>query len=581
MKHKFMVFNLLLCIAGGLTALSCVNQDYDLNEMDETVNFGGEAFVLPLGSTDTLLLKDLLSEEDLDFLKEAEDGTYLVEVAEAMDLTDLMPDLSDAIHFEDVAAQEKITYSLLESLAGANPAPVQLEDNGQAAEFHLNIGPIDIPQEIEHLDYIYMEDAYFYLDVAFEDIPGFEADFRLELDIELPKELLSDDPRLNENRHIFIDQYFEDHQLSLDPLHITGFDFSDIELTSPFEHDELIRVTGRLYAEHPELDLTEYVGTPIELTINLGVRHMVVTRVFGTLDYEMTYDQTFSLGDLPDFMQNEDFVLDLYNPHLCLDMISNLGVPMNATVDIFPIWNGVPDQNSKASVDLSIPSSEHPEDLLTTRYWIADSNADMPEGYVFIQEDLSVLLQRIPDSFLMQINGRTDKSVEHVFEPQADYYVEIDYDFVVPLAFGPNLSMALSDTLTNMPPVLGKLLDMGSLSFIGDVVNSLPLQLEMELELLDADYQLIPLQTPCKQLIHACGLDGNPSLTTLNLNVQAQEGADASALEHIRLNFYLTSGDLEGLALDVEDFIRATLAVGVPGGLTGTFDEWGELFDKE
>ena len=39
---------------------SCVNSDYDFNEVDATMGFGGEGLELPGSSTDTIKLADVL-----------------------------------------------------------------------------------------------------------------------------------------------------------------------------------------------------------------------------------------------------------------------------------------------------------------------------------------------------------------------------------------------------------------------------------------------------------------------------------------------------------------------------------------
>lgn len=48
MKKKTAVFFLLFFVVGCILS-SCVNQDYDMDNLDATVSVGGDSFVLPFG----------------------------------------------------------------------------------------------------------------------------------------------------------------------------------------------------------------------------------------------------------------------------------------------------------------------------------------------------------------------------------------------------------------------------------------------------------------------------------------------------------------------------------------------------
>lgn len=58
---------------------SCVNSDYDFNEVDATMGFGGEGLELPGSSTDTIKLADVLDLGDDDCVKVRPNGDYVFE----------------------------------------------------------------------------------------------------------------------------------------------------------------------------------------------------------------------------------------------------------------------------------------------------------------------------------------------------------------------------------------------------------------------------------------------------------------------------------------------------------------------
>ena len=71
-RNIYMVKHFLTRTAPGIAAaaifvalpLSCVNEEYDLEKIDTTVQFGGNALVFPLGSTEQLKLQTLLPENE-------------------------------------------------------------------------------------------------------------------------------------------------------------------------------------------------------------------------------------------------------------------------------------------------------------------------------------------------------------------------------------------------------------------------------------------------------------------------------------------------------------------------------------
>ena len=579
MKHKFVIVALLLLV-GAILVNSCVDQSYDLGNVDDTISFGGEAFVFPLGSTDTLRLIDFLSEEDVEFLKVAEDGSYRIELADAIDLSDQIPDLSGALHFEDLTVEEAMSIDWTDFVE-SSPAPVRMTD-GEFMDFHLRLGPVNIPREIEQLACIYMNDATFNLKVELPEIPGITADYRLELDVEVPEEFLSEDARLSEDHILSINAYLENNTLTVDPLKITGFDLSEIELVSPFVLDKTIRVRTRLYAENVVVDHSQYAArpmasTPIEVKVIMDMKDLAVSKVVGKLDYAFGYNMEVNFLEVPAFMMDENFVMDLSNPHFLLDMTSNLGIAMDASVDLVAIRNGQEDETSKISLNLGLPYTPDPDQPSTTHYWIGGNEQDVPEGYQFVQQDFSSLFKKLPESFRMHVKGETDTSKDHILVPDADYQLEVGYQFVLPLSFGPDLHIAMADTLTGMPSILGKILEMGTLKFVGEVANTLPLQVDMHLELLDEQGRIIATDGAVMQQVAACHPDGSPGMTQLDLQVKLAPGASAEALSSLRVSFQVTSPDLSAVVLEEKDFIRASLAIAVPGGLTGTIDQWGNL----
>ena len=63
---------LLPCVAmaGAIALTGCTDSDYDFNNIDATVGIGGDGLTLPVNSTDTIKLADVLELENSDCVVE-------------------------------------------------------------------------------------------------------------------------------------------------------------------------------------------------------------------------------------------------------------------------------------------------------------------------------------------------------------------------------------------------------------------------------------------------------------------------------------------------------------------------------
>lgn len=93
---------------------SCVNEEYDMSgdKVNMEVTPFQEGVTLPLGSTDTLRLKELLKELDTDILQTLEGGAYAVRFKDSFNMTDELASLSDMIEIPDVEFARKVNFEL-------------------------------------------------------------------------------------------------------------------------------------------------------------------------------------------------------------------------------------------------------------------------------------------------------------------------------------------------------------------------------------------------------------------------------------------------------------------------------------
>ena len=245
-------------------------------------------------------------------------------------------------------------------------------------------------------------------------------------------------------------------------------------------------------------------------------------------------------------------------------------------MSITPYLNGSPDTDGIWDEQLTLLHSQSAVDTSYTRYWISTlqeaDDKSRPEGYNHLYFPLRKYLGNIPDSLSISIEAGTDPEQMCIIEPTHQYVVEASYSTYIPLAFGDTFRATYRDTIPELPAIVGQLLAMGDLVITGEVTSSLPVEIDMKVNLLDSDGNKVPLDDKASsQKIKGCDSNGEPVVTELYLGLQKQEGAkfkDVSAIE-VELN-------LSGIAdvpLSDKCFIQLSLQALVPEGVTVDINE--------
>ena len=108
-----------------------------------------------------------------------------------------------------------------------------------------------------------------------------------------------------------------------------------------------------------------------------------------------------------------------------------------------------------------------------------------------------------------------------------------------------------------------------SVGLCGKVTNNLPLQFDLELQLLDGDGNAIPLADGSgSQTIKPCALDGTPQETELKFILSVDKTAEKAEAKAIELRFMVSSRGASGIQFHEDCFIQAELALLLPEGIS-------------
>ena len=475
-----------------------------------------------------------------------------------------------------------------------------------------------LPDGIESLsiDEVLLSDTELSLTINSSEL-GLEAQPQIDIKVELPKEIvIENDERVDENNVLTVKGQFTDNEFILSPaLKISSLDLSGIDFSQEGTISREMKISGKVFVDKPEIKDPESLNNK-EVSVDVigGIDRVTIDRITGKIGYVLGQDteggsgednmnEKIDLSGLPEFLKGENITLDFLNPHIKVDVTSNIGIPVKGTIHITPVFGTEPDASSAVNVDITIPKAENAQTVQTTSYWISDAETDgIPGNYTWVQAGIRKLLTKIPDAINLEIEAVTDAEQPFVVEPEAEYELKLNYEVIVPLEFGEQLDIRMDYTFPNdgektegeggdgtqpdqsgegtsqgsdkLPAELGELLNMNSLGLTGSIESTLPLQLDMTLDLLDSNREIIPsekISIPVK-----AGSADYPAVSPLDVVLKLAEGADGKDLSYIRMNFTVTSGNMSGEPVTESSYIKATLKAKVPGGVTIDLSSLGE-----
>lgn len=427
----------------------------------------------------------------------------------------------------------------------------------------------DLPEEVTSVSRIDLADVNVTFDVAVDNMPDLGTDPSVKLAITMPEIIVLDeaDKRVDGNV-VTIESAIKDGKITIDPIGIKAIDLSDFDFSAGEDLAGSIALSGSIEAENPEIELASLDGD-IVIDLNAGIKDIEIARVEANVDYKVDgVNENISLSDLPDFMKGENFVLDLANPHLIIKATTNMGIPVKGEIMINPIIGGTVNEEGQIKAAIELPHTETADKSESVTFWFGGDKTACPADYTFVEADIRKLIRRLPDQLEFSLVAGTDPDQSCVVEPSADYVLDVEYEFVVPLEFGEELYIEITDTIAGLPEILGQLLEKNEVQLAGSITSSLPLALEMQIDMLDADKKVMPVEKTAVQAISACNSDGSAVVTPLELAIDLKEDSSVADLAALKVTFRVTSPNYTGIPVDEADFVQADLKIAVPDGLT-------------
>ena len=560
----------------GFLSVSCVDREYAVDDIDLTVNVGGDSLALPLGVTDTIYARTLLDEAGDDaqaFLKELADGTLAITQAGGMAMD--VPEVAAAgLTMPDFTGGSDYRLTFGEATQPAAKTELYWLAAPVADNLPIETGLNDLAPEIKHIDSVKLEEGAMLVFV-------FEAsELRQHPDIDMVLNVLVSLPAfvkpaasvaLEEDGTLRIQKALTDGRVEA-RVPLAGFDFSQIPIT-----DNRLMISGHM-EYHGQMNLisadevqsAEWLGKTLDLHATYEVTHLKPVRFEGLFEPNLEpTKETVALDDVPDMLTGEDMIFDFYAPYLLMSVPTNIGLALQNELTVTPVERGVPQTDRAVKAQLPLPARQDAK-MDTTKYCLSNRRpASLAAGYEFIECDLAGLLRHLPDALQIEVNTRVNQASAMVYDFGVHYAASVDYDFIVPMAFGQDLHLSLGDTVDGLPDLVNEILSKNELHIGGTAWNTMPVDLEVSVLALDADRQEVPMETQ-PQRIKAGTAAGEAVPTPLDLMLGDRTGAsDQRPVKALVLRFTMTTGEgNEGVPIKTTSWVRAALNARIPGGIT-------------
>lgn len=455
MKKKQMKASLLLVslLTAGFLVTGCTNDDYDFDQIDATMGFGGGELEIPASSTMNIPLSDILELEENGSVKIAANGDYLFQLT-GTNATTASPKISP-IHLTGRSYNHTITLPTSSAAKGTRAAGTHLSFvspkqqmfvyNGTDAAVK-SLKSAEVNGEIVlnvNLTLGGLSSAITKLDKVTLTLPGY-------LQILPPVTGNGNGVPMVNGSKITVENVSTSRNLQL-TIKAKKLDFANQDAYYGKVDIDNGSITMDGYFDLGiEAHVTGVPTSALSIGANVKVNDIYLKSATGIFDPEINIT---SLGDVavtgvPDFLSEDGVRADLDNPQIILSIKNNMDAAAKVSAKVISTKNG----QNLATVQLPemhiYKTSVTPvTKICICRHKTAELTAQYGAANVYEVSNLATLINKhIPDHVqITNVEAKADLSQEMTIEFGRNYNVEPSYEVYAPLAFAEGAVIEYAD----------------------------------------------------------------------------------------------------------------------------------------
>ncbi len=595
---------------------SCIDNDYDLEDVDKTLGIETD-LTLPTSSTGDVTLKSIMELEDDGVVQTIDGDFYLVEdgVADIEELTidpisipspkvsfietyvDLNPATQgvngvkrkagsqedDGVFCYTIQDKDNAYYEASASSSGhIADEIISIENITFAGDNNVSLKiNVNVPEGYEHIKILHYDD--FVLEVP-KGLNVSKAVYTCITAAGKTTEVLPDvnidnkagTVRVTPEKDVKGNLVGQDAMVTLTiDKALVGQDitFADhkAELKGRFTLNGAFRLERSEMGEIPVEKLLEYEQgnrmaiTPDHVTINGSAwfeREDITVKTFtGTVQKKVEGITPIQLNDLPNFLNDDEVVLDLKKVAAFLRISNPFPQDFTTGITLRSCYDNQADV-ARHTGQVVVPAGQE------TVFCLCDDRNGIkwPDQYnglareIIIVDDLKALLKRIPREVKVDVDDIRMECKD--MKAEGTYKVDADYCIFTPLEFGEEFKLVYSDTEDGLAVDMEDLEDINvdEITLSAEAVSTLPLDLSLEIIPLDKDKNVIRnLQVTQLASIKANGT------TPVKFGIKATENHT--------INESLSGKDANGRSVPQLDAIRYRAVAASNGSSNGILNE--------
>lgn len=522
---KHFLFTGALCAGSALIMNSCMDDSYDLNNVDLTMGLGSDGLSVTLGNTEKIYLGDLLDLDESVKL-DGENTFYLVEDGNThfnvrVDKVHTNLNSTELKTNEKVLPYEKVRQELASqgiSVPEGTPLPISAgmtfasEAEGDAAiDFKVN----DI-NGIAHVNTLYLQNNN-----------GGSPKVTLSINEKQEGNINFGVSKL-ENMRITLPEFMHVTHLSagwqqsgrvitcsslnyVPGMNICEVDFDEAHLNASPVNGTLtltpeqlnIHMVGKVsFKSRSAFNMTTTDNADVSLSINMGREGIDVYKVKGTFNPEINPDNSVIniKESLPDFLTDDAVVIKAANPTIRFDAnLSTIPVGVQLGNEAAGRHIELTAEKSTEQKSVSLPYATIENGQMSSIYYYQGSAPYDPAGQLVAgaqqkaTPNLGTLIEKLPDQITVKMDDHRIevKNEEYTVELGHDYNATVDYNVFVPFTFDKGFTIVYNDSTDSMNDDLKKYAAQG-IVIKADAQNAVPLDLIVGIEAKDVNGQVIP-----------------------------------------------------------------------------------------
>lgn len=502
----------------------CMDDGYDFNEVDMTVGIGGDGLSLPVSSTDTIKLEDVLELDGSESVVVKDNGDYVFEQT-GDDVAPVHPAI-DPIVVSQAGTPEagEIVISAVPAVGGGY---YEITAGGRAQSFTYTGSK---PDEVLSLTSVGVDGAISFT-VEFprelsQAVPTVD-----RLTVTLPSYMRLDNAGKGTDGHTLV---YTDvptaTSLTVD-VPISSLDFT----VSGQGNDRLAIEGDRIVmAGDIRVDVSATASTAAgvdgsRITSSMRMDDITVTSAYGKFNPDIDLNElgNVEITGVPDFLTDGNVVVDLYNPQILLTVTNDMAIG--------GVINGVITSHKEGNDPISIPvNGINVKPSGTTNVCIC-RRAEAVDATLYDQvlpiANLSDLISTIPDNITFDAEATADSKTDGSFDFGKQYTIQPNYRIEAPITFDADARIVYKDTLDGWNDDISdfELAEDSYVSMSATVENRVPAYLDLQVSAVDVDGNVmsendITVEVSTTVLASADGENSAETPLTVNIR-QKSEGA--------------------------------------------------------